>query len=102
MTSSVSQISRKAIKEDSDALTAQQIQFPCYHPDGLEEEFGRPSVFEEVSEHFSRHQPQGTHVCIDIRTTQRTSTLKSTCSHRCPNSKLKAANSEDRMQPSER
>jgi len=42
MTSSVSQISRKAIKEHSDALTAQQSRFPCYRPDCLEKEYGRP------------------------------------------------------------
>jgi hypothetical protein len=53
--------------EDSARGTTQQRRFPCYHLDG-------PSVFEEESEHLSRHQSQKTNVCIDVQTAQRTST----------------------------
>jgi hypothetical protein len=64
--------SRKAIsrhQEDYVQFTAQQSRFPTYRPDGPEEASERPSVFKEVSEHLSRHQPQGTHVRIDVQTT---------------------------------
>jgi len=97
--------SRKVIsrcQEDSAEFTTQQSQFPTYCPDGPKELFGRPSVFGEVSKHLSRHKPQGTHVCIDVRTAQRTTTPESICLHKCPNSKLKAANSEHCMQSSRR
>lgn len=71
--------SRKVIsrcQEDSAEFTTQQSQFPSYCPDGPKESFGCPSVFGEVSKHLSRHQSQGTHVCIDVRTAQRTTTLE--------------------------
>jgi hypothetical protein len=56
------------VKKDSDALTAQQRRFPYYRPDGPEEAFGCPSVFEKVFEHLSKHKPQGTHVRTGVRT----------------------------------
>jgi len=90
------------VKEVSDALTTQQRWFPYYRPDDSDEASRRPPVFEEMSEHLSRHQPQGTHVRTNIRTAHRTPTPESTCSHKCLNSKLKVANSEDSMQPSRR
>jgi hypothetical protein len=90
------------VKEDSDELTTQQRRFSCYHPDVPEEASERSLEFEEVSEHLSRHQPQGTHVRTDVWTAQQTPTPESTYSHRCPNNKLKDANSEDSMQPSGR
>jgi hypothetical protein len=52
--------SKKAIsrhQEDSTQFTAQQSRFPTYHPDGPKEDSERPSMFEEVFEHLSRHQP---------------------------------------------
>jgi len=88
--------------EDSAHGTAQQIRLPCYHPDGPEEASGHPPVFEEVSKHLSRHQPQGTHVRTNVQTAQRTPRPESPYSHKCSNSKLKVANSEDSMQPSGR
>jgi hypothetical protein len=97
--------SRKAIskcQEDFGQFITQQSRFPTYRPNGPEEVSGRPLVFEEVSEHLHRHQPQGTHVRTDVRTAQRTVTPKSTCLQRCPNSKLKAATSEHCKQQSGR
>jgi hypothetical protein len=63
--------SRKEIsscQEDSMQCTAQQSRFTYYHSGSPEEASGRPSVFKKVPKHLSRHQPQGTHVCIDVRT----------------------------------
>jgi len=74
-------ISKKAIfrlQEDSVQFTAQQSRFPTFRIDGPEEASGHPSVFEEVSEHLSRHQPQETHVYINVMIAQRMSTLEST------------------------
>jgi hypothetical protein len=90
--------SRKTIfgcQEDFAQLTAQQSRFPTYRPDNPEEASRCPSVFEEVSEHLSRHQPHGT----DVRTDVQTATPESTCLHRCSNGKLKAGNSEHCKQP---
>jgi hypothetical protein len=80
----------------------QESQFPTYRPSGPKEASRRPLVFEEVSEHLSRHQPQGTNVRTDVRTAQQTATPESTYLYRCPNSKLNAANSEHCKQRSER
>jgi len=89
MTSLVSQESQfPEVKENSDAFTAQQRRFLLWPS-------GRPPVFE----HLSRHQSQRAHVRTDVRATQGTPTPASTCLHRCPNSKLVTANSEDNMQP---
>jgi hypothetical protein len=49
--------------EDSARGTTQQRRLPCYRPDG-------PSVFEEESEHLSRHQSQKINVRIDVQTAQ--------------------------------
>jgi len=51
------------LSEDFVRGTAQQRRFSYYRSEGLKEAFGRPLVFEEVSEHLSRHQPLGTCSC---------------------------------------
>jgi len=59
------------VKEDFDALTAQQRWFPLWPSRRPEEASRRSSVFEEMFKHLNRHQSQRAHVRIDVRTTQR-------------------------------
>lgn len=71
--------SRKAIsmhQEDSMQFTAQQKSIsylPSRRPRGS---VRTPISVQRLSEHLSRHQPQGTNFCTNVWTTQRIATLE--------------------------